>query len=387
MAKNMYKFVAAFVLLLASVTIVPLSAREVDPLFGDTIDRTADDFVIASVCIAEPTRWSDDVLGVAGHAFIRLQCPVFGLDNCFSYEGESVNDNLFRYLSGKTKMGYFAVHTNEYIDDYKHWNRIVHEYRLNLPPEVEQRLWEILDTHVAVGLNQNIIKYGCATTVVKYIKMALDSIPIEYESGEYYEKSRRQIAFLSMSNLPWLRFLVMPLVAYDDDVACPIDEKLFIPRDLAEVWQHATIDGQPLLTYEGKLVEGETLRQQEPWFTPMLLALLFLIITVGMCFSKMTFWDWILLTLQAVAGIGLIALLSIMKDVEVPVCLLLLVFNPLPLLSWRWRRYWTLPYAILLVAMVVWLAVFNRFMLDPAVLVLALSFVAIYVKNYIRCKR
>lgn len=387
MPKSLQISIVFSVLLSVGMSVMPLNAREVDPLFGDTIDRTAEDFVIASVCIADPTRWTDDMLGIAGHAFIRLQCPVFGLDNCFSYEGESVNDNLFNYLSGKTKMGYFAVHTDEYLVDYERWNRTVREYKLNLPPAVEQRLWEILDNHRATGLHHNLIKYGCATTVVKYIKMALDTVPITYAPCKYDELGSRQIAFNSMSNEPWLRLVIMPLVAYDSDVSRPIDEKLFIPADLAEVWQQATIDGQPMLTYQGNLVEGKELVEKAAWFTPMLFAILVLLVTIGFCFTRLAIWDWLLLAVQAVVGLILIALLFILKEIDLPVYILLLLFNPLSLLFWRWRKYWTPVYASFLFAGVVLLAVFSRFLVDPAVLVFALSYVVIYLKNYILSKR
>ena len=51
--------------------------------FNDTIDRLDPDFVKVSFCMADPTDQTQDYLGITGHAFLRLQCPVFGLDYCF----------------------------------------------------------------------------------------------------------------------------------------------------------------------------------------------------------------------------------------------------------------------------------------------------------------
>ena len=45
--------------------------------FNDTIDRLAPDFVLVSLCVADPTDYHQDVLGTSGHAFLRLQCPAF----------------------------------------------------------------------------------------------------------------------------------------------------------------------------------------------------------------------------------------------------------------------------------------------------------------------
>ena len=60
--------------------------------FNDTIDRLAPDFVKVSFCMADPTDQTQDYLGITGHAFLRLQCPVFGLDYCFSYESEKIKE-------------------------------------------------------------------------------------------------------------------------------------------------------------------------------------------------------------------------------------------------------------------------------------------------------
>ncbi|MBR1381854.1 MAG: hypothetical protein IJ554_05205, partial [Paludibacteraceae bacterium] len=82
-------------LLLLSVTAwgqeMSVAERNAAQGFNDTIDRLAPDFVKVSLCVADPTDYKDDALGTSGHAFLRMQCPTFGLDYCFSYEGENVN--------------------------------------------------------------------------------------------------------------------------------------------------------------------------------------------------------------------------------------------------------------------------------------------------------
>jgi hypothetical protein len=251
--------------------------------FNDTIDRLAPDFVLVSLCVADPTDWHDDVLGMAGHAFLRMQCPIFGLDHIFSYEGENVNDNLFKYLSGRTKMGMFRVPTDEYLKDYRKWNRSVHEYRLNMPPEAEQRLWEIMDNHTTnrISLRQDLKKYGCAITVVRYVKQALAETPIVYAPDEELaHMTPREIGYRSLANEPWLRLVYL---AFTDNSSrdLPLDEKLVVPADLAAVWQKATVDAQPFAIYLGDIVEGASMNNNKPWFTPQLCGILLLIIAAG----------------------------------------------------------------------------------------------------------
>ena len=355
--------------------------------FNDTIDRLDPDFVLVSLCVADPTDYHQDVLGTSGHAFLRLQCPTFRLDYCFSYEGENVNDNLYRYLSGQTKMGMFAVRTDEYLEDYRCWNRSVHEYRLALPPEAEQRLWEIMDNHLTNGivLRQDLNKYGCAITVVRYLKKALEGTPIVYAPDVEMERmTRREIGYRSLSNHPWLRLFSMIMTDNKADKNLPIDEKLIIPADLAAVWQQATINGEPMATYLGDIVEGAPLKESKPWFTPILAAILIVLITLGFAFTGYPYWDWVLLGLQALIGCSLIFLWFVMREFGGAAYILMVLFNPLPLIFWRWKRYWALPYAIILLIGVVVLLCMPHMLVDPAILVLALTYVVLFAKDALK---
>lgn len=352
--------------------------------FNDTIDRLAPDFVTVSLCVADPTTSQEDALGTSGHAFLRLQCPTFDLDYCFSYEGENVNDNLYRYLSGQTKMGMFAVPTGEYMEDYRQWNRSVHEYVLAMPPEAELRLWEIMDNHITNGitLRQNLNKYGCAITVVRYVKQALADIPIVYALDEEMEHmTRREIGYRSLANHPWLRLTSMIFTDNKADEQIPLDEKLIIPADLAQVWQQATVQGKPFATYMGDLVEGAPLDTSKPWFTPMLAAILIVLITIGFAFTRYPYWDWFLLAAQAIYGCALVLLWIIMREFGGAAYIMMVLFNPLPLMLWRWRRYWALPYAILLTIGIIVLLCLPHMLVDPTFLVLALAYIVLFVSR------
>ena len=364
-----------------------VAERNAQQGFNDTIDRLDPDFVLVSLCVADPTDWRDDVLGMGGHAFLRLQCPVFGLDYCFSYEGERVNDNLYRYLSGQTKMGMFRSLTNEYLMDFCNWNRSVHEYRLNMPPESEQRLWEIMDNHTTnkISLRHDLNKYGCAITVVKYVKQALAETPIVYVCDEELESmTRREIGYRSLANHPWFRLITMIFTDNKSDKQIPIDEKLIIPADLAIVWQQATIDGKQFATYMGDVVAGAPLNNTKPWFTPMLVAVLILLITIGFAFTRYPYWDWLLLVGQALFGCVLIFLWMIMREFGGAAYIMMVLFNPLPLIVWRWRKYWALPYACLLLIGTIVLSCMPHMLVDPAFLMLTLAYVVLFAKDSIK---
>lgn len=280
--------IAVFLFLTCSMCVcgqeLSVAERNAQQGFNDTIDRLDPDFVLVSLCVADPTDQSQDYLGITGHAFLRLQCPIFGLDYCFSYESEKIKGQLWDYLTGKLKMGMFAVPTQEYIEDYRIWKRAVHEYRINMPPEAELHLWEQMDNHIMTeqDMQMDLVKYGCANTLLRYVERALAPTQINYNWPEkYYTKSVVEIAQEHVENYPWtslLMYITAPKEIYQ--LNTPKD-KVRAPFDLLEVWSSATINGEPLLSYVGDLVEAEPVVVEKPWFTPQLCGILLLILIAG----------------------------------------------------------------------------------------------------------
>ena len=253
--------------------------------FNDTIDRLAPDFVLVSLCIADPTDMGQDYLGVTGHAFLRLQCPIFNLDYCFSYESEKIRGQLLDYLTGRLKMGMFAIPTEEYIQDYRVWKRAVHEYRINMPAEAEIRLWEQMDNHMLAEreMQMNLVKYGCANTILMYVENSLLPDTISYLWPEkYYTESAMEITADNLSNYPWALLLVR-LTSHGEYARLKTPkQKVIFPINLLEVWSLATINGEPMLTYVEDLVEAEPVVAERPWFTPQVCATFLGLIVVGL---------------------------------------------------------------------------------------------------------
>ena len=61
----------------------------------DSVNRLAADYVQASLVVCDP----DDVLySTLGHAALHLVCPTYDADLYFTYEGESVRNNVAKFL-------------------------------------------------------------------------------------------------------------------------------------------------------------------------------------------------------------------------------------------------------------------------------------------------
>ena len=362
-----------------------VSERNAQMGFNDTIDRLADDFVFVSLMVADPTDWRDDIFGMQGHAFLRLQCPVFDLDYCFSYESESVNTQLSKYAQGQLKMGMFAIPTNEYLQDYWRWNRAVHEYRLNLPPEVETRLWEIMDNKLSRGLSLklDLSRRGCAISAVHFVKAALQDIPIVYPQGTRYETlSRREIMYQDLEAHPWWRLALGVVVTNDYDKDCPIDEKLIVPADLAEIWQASTLNGNVFAEYIGDVVLSDHVADTtSPVFTPQLCAWVILLITLLLITLGLKGWHWLLLGIQCFVGLFMLYLALFTQLFTSAGWLMVVLFNPLPLMLWKWRKYWQLPYAVLLLIEALVLVCWRHMLVDPAYIVLLLSYIVLFASE------
>lgn len=254
--------------------------------FNDTIDRLDPDFVLVSLCVADPTDQSQDYLGITGHTFLRFQCPTFGLDYCFSYESEKIKGQLWDYLTGKLKMGMFAIPTDAYVEDYRVWKRAVHEYRINMPADAEQRLWEQMDNHMMTEkhIQMNLVKYDCANTLMRYVERALSPMQIEYTwPNKFMTKSAMELAEEQLANYPWSLLVVRLTAGKEYAKLTTPKQKILFPTDLVEVWSQSTLNGGPLLTYAGDLVEAEPVVVKKPWFTPQVCGILLLIICVGCC--------------------------------------------------------------------------------------------------------
>lgn len=249
-------------------------------------DRSAEDFVFVSLCVADPTDQSQDYLGITGHAFLRLQCPFYGLDYCFSYESEKIKGQLWDFLTGKLRMSMFAIPTGEYIKDYQQWQRAVHEYRITMPPAAEQRLWEQMDNHMLSERNMtmDLVKFGCANSLLRFVENALlpDTIAYGRLPEKFYTKSASEIFIDHYTNYPWTTLLIKLFFQKHLSKFSAPKQKILAPADLLDVWSHATFKGEPLLTYMGDLVEAEPVVVEKPWFTPQLCAIMLAAIIIGL---------------------------------------------------------------------------------------------------------
>ena len=344
---------------------------------GDGIDRNARDFVRASLIVAGP---GDGMLASVGHACLRLECPTFQLDNCFTCEHEPARLPFLSVFFERLGMGLFVVPTEKFLAPYASAGREVTAYPLNLPPEVKTRLWQLLDEEAAKGggARYDYVENACTQAVVRELMDALKGYPCAERSWpDRYMRTRREIFADALATRPWERAFLHMVVGTAFDKAGTFVQKVILPTDLVDYLQGLSVgpDHQRVLDKAGvkTLVSNRRPPEKTPWVTPTRVAALLVVLSLVNLVRRVPGLTAGLLCIQAVIAVFLTYFYGFSHLPTTNWNWLLVPFNPLPLAAWRWRRYFAVPYAVLLLGWTLGLAAAPHQLTDPAYLVLAVA--------------
>ena len=350
--------------------------------FNDGIDRTDPNFVTASLLVMSP---GDELYSCAGHSCIRLECPKFNLDYCFSYESESVKDKIFTFFMGKLKMGMFAIPTAEYLKLGRESGRGVMQYRLNLPPDAKQRLWKLLDKKVAEGpcLEYDYMERGCAQAAMRVLREALLPYTMDVQPWpENYDRWARS-EFLAAATVafPWQQFILYTICGATNDDKMPKYRKVVIPKDLLEILRIAKINGQAIIDDDGvELLPVTNAVGTPPLCTPFQLSWVVVAIAVFNFFTKWAWLDWSFLVFQSLLGLFLTYMVCFSNLTAMGWNWIIVPFNLLPLAFWKWRKKWALWFAGVLLLWEAGMIFWPHRLTDPAYLVLVGAYIVFYLK-------
>lgn len=370
---------------LASMPLVAADYSANAPI-GDGVDRNDPNFVTASLIVIDP---GEIMYSCFGHAVVRLECPKFRLDYCFSYESENILDNKWRFFWGDLKMGMFAIPTQEFLVPYAKEGRGVRQYTLNLPPAAKQRLWKLLDEKVAEGvrLPYDQVKRCCAHSVFQQIMLSLDGIPVRFTvwpEGFEGAKTRREIARDFIRDLPWTSFVMSAVSGSLLDEKCSPGEKIIIPNDLVTVLKGAVVVGTPIITEPSvRLLPSNPLKAPS-WLTPMVIAVSVLLLAFVNLFIRRSALDYALLCAYGVLGLVFFLLVCVSDLPTNGWNWMILPFNPLPLVLWEWRKIWGVYFASALLAFAVIVSLMPHRITEWPYVVFATAFALLFAKPFIR---
>lgn len=348
--------------------------------FDESVDRNAPNFVHASVLVCGP---STSLYGGAGHAAIRLQCPHYELDEVFSYEGEPIKQQVLRFFLGELKMGMFATPFKTFLKDYAADGRSVSEYPISLSPQAKVRLWKLMDDRIAEGayLPYDHIRKGCAQTALKNILLSIAPEPISVgELPPKFGRTRREILHDYLIYAKWPRLMLHLITGPNCNLALSSSDLVIVPEDMIDYLLATRVNGIPVIISQPIEHLPQTLEVKSLWNTvsPMVVACLLLVLSIIGCFVGKRWIHAALLMLYALLAV-FETYISVFSSLPCAAWnVLLIVFNPLPLVFWKWRKYWGLPYAAVLIVWSAWVFLAPHLPTDPAFAILALAYSIIF---------
>lgn len=364
--------------------------------FDDSIDRTTEEFVTVSLVVCDPY---EVLYSSLGHAALRLQCPAFDLDYVYTYEGENVRNQVWRFLKGDLKMGMYAFPTELFLKMYESAGRGVREYKMNLSPRQKQELWRTMDKMQTAGMTMpyDFFKRGCAKSVVRVVRKVVGADGIHYAPWpeKYTEHTIRELVRDYITELPWTEFALYFLIGTEAEQPMSCENKLIVPTDLVEVWQHATFDNhKPILESEAHVLLESQKQMKARRFTPMVMSLLLLLLALGSlvtCALHDKAWrtagnvvDYAILAVQTLIGLLMTYLVCFSSLPCTGWNWLIIPFNILPAIGWYWRRYWALPWACVLLVwcgVMTWMLIWGHVIVDWPHIILVLAFVVVLAKT------
>ncbi len=335
-----------------------------------------EDFVRAYVVVASR---GEVLYSALGHAALRLECPAYGLDYIYSYEGEDTRDNILRFFAGKLQMRVSAVPTQEYLRPYMREGRGAVAYELNLPIRVKQRLWQQMDERALMpAVPYDYMNRGCAISLSHWIREAVDADSLVFAPWpEKFWRTRKEMGSDSLHN-EWVNFVLATITSGDAEYTdIPYAERITVPTELVEVLQGATAYGRPLLAAKPVVLLRQQREVSEPRFTPLHVALLLLLLALCNLRFHCRYVRWLLWGVQFLASLFITYLVVFSELPCTQWNWLIIPFNPLVVPLWRWRKHKhiCIPYAMVCVLWVAGMIVNPHRIVIPAhyVLVMAIA--------------
>ncbi len=313
-----------------------------------------DDFVTASLLIADPT---EEVYSVFGHASLHMECPSAQLDYVFSFDINGYEESLPTLFTGRAHAGFIAHKTSDFLSEKQAEGRGIREYKLNLTPKEKQELWRALDEDVARGFERTFtLTNNCTSMTLQKIYECLQGERLVFapwqgdmtlDNGSYVSRI--------LDGSPWLQFTAVSLLGtyhkgiYDQ-------ESRLTPQALADNLRRASFVSdstgmrRQAISEEGHwLVKPSSASQSalasesatsHSWFTPTVCGWLLLILTVLVTVGE---WKYDLRPL----AYGFDIILAVLQALAFAIILYVCLSTEALGIYWNWLLLPTLPLPLL----------------------------------------
>ena len=320
-----------------------LKAQDEDTTFVILPDSS--NFVTASLIVASP---GEAIYSQLGHAALRMECPRYRLDYCFSFEEEPDMGGILKFFLGKTDAHVLAVPSDYFLESFRKNGRQVKQYTLNLTLHEKQELWRLLDNdYVDESLrNFNFLQNNCSSVSLRAVENVVADDTLDFNKWpEQFHMINGEILRYQTRDWPWLQFWSLTFLGTEADDFWENDERIG-PELLVQAIKNTSIVAEggsrlPLVTGEKELLPLVNEIKASP-LTPTWVFGFLLLVTILITMAQLKWklkWlpmalDFLLMTIVTLGGLMLIYTSFVSGLFGKHWNWYLIPFNPLPFIIW-----------------------------------------------------
>lgn len=262
--------------------------------------------------------YQGELYSAFGHSAIRVYDPESRMDFAFNYGIFDFDQPNFylNFTRGHLlyMLGYYDY--DLFRDHYIAHNRYVHEQILNLTLEQKQRVFDYLVWNIQPENKNYLYDYfynNCATKVRDVmIEVFGDSLKFDasYATPGY---TVRDLTNMYLEKQPWGKLGIEICLGRPMDKELATYEYMFIPDFIESAFNHATLNGKPLVRETVSVYEAKSEEAPFPIFHPWIVFGLSLVIALFITYrdwKRKKLSKWFDVTIFTVVGlIGLLLLI------------------------------------------------------------------------------
>lgn len=193
-----------------------------------------------------------------GHTAIRIKDPKNNLDIVYNYGAFDFDTEHFYLKFVKGDLQYFIVASSyeDFIYEYQYDNREVIEQTLNLNNIQKEQLFELLNKSLFSEDRYYTYKFidrNCTTMVADKINQTVGTALLKKVDDQSI--SYRSVLYPYFEDHFWYKLGINIIFGAKTDSKA---EKLFLPIELLNSLDKATINGQPIVSKKATIVQGVT---------------------------------------------------------------------------------------------------------------------------------
>jgi hypothetical protein len=246
----------------------------------------------AKIVIVTCGPYQGELYSAFGHSAIRVSDPAYGIDVIFNYGVFDFDQPNF-YLNFARGQSYYILAVQHYSDfkyAYIYYNRFLHEQELDLSTEEKQKIYDFLKWNARPENRSYHYEYfydNCATRIRDLFEKAL---PGKVEFDDSYITANltiRDLTDLYLEQQPWGDLGIDICLGLPMDKTASPFEYMFLPDYIEAGFDHATIDGRPLVAGKTITYEATPETTKKNFFHPWMAFGFFAFVAIAL-----TLLDW-----------------------------------------------------------------------------------------------